>query len=189
MPKRAGFTIVEIVIVMVIMAVLLTLTVVTLSGSQVNGRDAKRKADAEAIARGLELRYKQGNASVSAPSTVAAGSYPTTAELRHMLGHSVAGFTPAQITGGYLTDGLPGTSANNFYAPGRTTVSLAPLCTASCQPAETATVYNTTTIDTYYYEPITTANAVCTSGTCVRFVLYYRLEKDGSLQSIKSSRQ
>ena len=56
MRARNGFTIVELVIVMTIMAILLALALVNISGSQVHGRDAKRKADAEAIAHGIEIR-------------------------------------------------------------------------------------------------------------------------------------
>ncbi|HRC27960.1 MAG TPA: prepilin-type N-terminal cleavage/methylation domain-containing protein [Candidatus Saccharimonas sp.] len=189
MSRHRGFTIVEVVIVMVIMAILLTLTVVNLVSSQVNGRDAERKADADAIARGIEARYRQGNTFVTAPSYISAGSYPSVNEIQHILGQSVAGFSPAQITGGYLTDVLSGTSIRNFTAPGQTTTSFAPLCTASCQPAETVAVTATTTMNTYYYEPIDSAGNICINTACARFNLYYRLEGDGTLQTIRSEHQ
>lgn len=174
---------------MVIMAILLTLTVINLTGNQVNGRDAERKADADAIARGIEARYRQGNGMVTSPSYVAPGSYPSVNEIQHMLGQSVATFAPSQVTGGYLTDGLPGTGKNNFLAPGLSTTAFAPLCSASCQPAETGAVTATTTKDTYYYEPIDTGGNICINTSCVRFNLYYRLEKDGTLQTIRSEHQ
>ena len=71
---RRGFTVVEIIITITIMGILLTLAVVNLTASQVNGRDAERKGDIEALSTNLETFYRNGT---DASPTV--GRYPSTA--------------------------------------------------------------------------------------------------------------
>lgn len=188
MKRRAGFTLIELLITITIMVMLIVLSVISLRSTQLTARDEERKTDAENIARGLEIRYKDGNNRVTAPSYVQKGSYPGTDEIRHGKGESMAGFTPAQITGGYLTDLMPGTAATTFVPPSGG--SFNPICTASCQPAETQSVIDTTTTtSTYVYEPITAAGAICSAGDCVRFNLYYRTEANNTVQKIVSKNQ
>lgn len=196
MRKVSGFTIVELVVVMVIMAVLLTLAMVNISNSQVSVRDKKRTAAAEAIARGLEARYNQGNPKVtSTPGNyTAAGGYPGTYEFQHMLGTDMTanGFVPAVITGGYIDDALPGISLDIRTAPGKPSGQALQLyCTPSCgATSENATYLSTkVTIDTYIYEPLTSGGAQCDNVKCTRFNLYYRTESDGVLQKIMSKHQ
>ncbi len=188
MKRHAGFTLIELLITITIMVILIVLSVVSLRSTQATARDEERKTDAENIARGLEIRYNDGNHMVTAPSYVQKGSYPGTNEIRHGKGESMAGFTPAQIVGGYLPDLLPGTTATSFVPPNGG--SFNPSCISSCAPAETTALIDTaTTISTYVYEPVTAAGGVCSDGDCVRFNLYYRTEVDTVLHTIVSKHQ
>jgi len=192
-----GFTIVELVVVMVIMAVLLTLAMVNISNSQVSVRDKKRAAAAEAIARGLEARYNQGNPRISSTpgNYTTAGGYPGVFEFQHMLGIDMGAnnFVPAVITGGYIDDVLPGVSLDIRTAPGKPAgQALRLYCTPpSCSAApENAThLAAQLTIDTYLYEPLTSNSTQCNNEKCTRFNLYYRTESNAQLQKIMSKHQ
>jgi prepilin-type N-terminal cleavage/methylation domain-containing protein len=190
MRRQRGFTIVELVVVLTIMAILLTLAIVGLNSSQVNARNAKRKADVEAIARGLETYYKQGNPRATEPGGLTnPGQYPGVNEMLHIQGWDRTGYTPSQIVGGYLTDALPGTTASNFIPPGATSTSFSIICVWACQPAETASVTNSQTAQTnYVYEPVGVNGEVCSNAGCRKYNLYYRLE-DGTLQTVRSEHQ
>lgn len=61
MNKRqgAGFTIVELLIVIVIIAVLASVTVVAYSGVQNRGKDTERQTDIRQIAQQLEMYYQE----------------------------------------------------------------------------------------------------------------------------------
>lgn len=54
---RAGFTIVELLIVIVVIGILAALVISTYAGVQARARDAKRAADLSAIAKALEAQY------------------------------------------------------------------------------------------------------------------------------------
>ena len=192
MRKGRGFTIVELVVVLTIMSILLVLVTVGLSASQKNGRDAERVADVEAIARGLEVRFKQGNPrAVHSGGYTNPGQYPGVNEMLHILGDPNRGATwsPTAVAGGYLTDALPGTTPSNYIPPGATTTSLGITCVWMCSPAETMSVVNSqTTKLNYMYEPIGKNGEVCSNSGCVRFNIYYRNE-DGDIQTYRSARQ
>jgi prepilin-type N-terminal cleavage/methylation domain-containing protein len=188
MKRRAGFTLIELLITITVMVVLIVLSVISLRSTQANARDEERKTDVETIARGLELRYINGNRKITAPSYVQKGSYPGYNEMQHAMGTSMAGFTPAQIVGGYLTELMSDTSAANFVPPGNGTFNI--ICVSSCQPAETQSVIDAaSTISKYVYEPIDKTGAICSSGDCVRFNLYYRTEKDNVIHKVMSKNQ
>lgn len=191
MRRQRGFTIVELVVVLTIMAILLVLTSVGLAASQKNGRDAERKADVEAIARGLEIRYKQGNPrAVHSGGYTQPGSYPGLNEMLHIQGSDRGEtWSPTIIAGGYRTDALPGTTPASFTPPGTTAMGL-DMCVWACGQAEryTAVIEPATTMTKYYYEPIGVNGEVCANGGCVRFNIYYRNE-DGVIQTVRSARQ
>jgi prepilin-type N-terminal cleavage/methylation domain-containing protein len=188
MKRHAGFTLIELLITLTVMVVLVVLAVVSLRSTQANARDEERKTDVENIARGLEQRYINGNRMITAPAYVQRGSYPGVNEMLHGMGQSQAGFDPAQIVGGYLTELMPDTSPANFIPPGNGTFVLS--CTSACQPAETQSVIDAaTTISTYVYEPIDKSGNVCGLGDCVRFNLYYRTEKDNIVHKVTSKNQ
>lgn len=52
--KRAGFTIVELLIVIVVIGILAAITIVAYNGVQSRARDVKRKSDVAQIAKGLK---------------------------------------------------------------------------------------------------------------------------------------
>lgn len=79
---RDGFTIVELIITLVVMVILTGLSVVIVGNIQAQARDSEREQDIQALARGLETRYKQSNTYTlegsDPPQTVTAGpgKYP-----------------------------------------------------------------------------------------------------------------
>ncbi len=199
MQTRRGFTVVELVVVMVIMAILLALVMAGISPYQASLRDKERTADVEAIARGLEQRYAQGNPKVKSTSSggtinyTAAGGYPSVLELLHIGGENQGanGFVPEQISGGYYDDALPGTTAATRRSPGvNSGMSLSLYCFfCSAGPEDAAYLETKVTTSTYVYEPLTASGTQCDSGKCVRFNLYYRTEVDKSLHTIRSKHQ
>lgn len=57
MPKNSGFTIIELLVVITILAILAVIGFSTFAGMQASARDAKRKADIDAIAKAYEKNY------------------------------------------------------------------------------------------------------------------------------------
>lgn len=190
MKRGAGFTLIELLITITIMVILLGLTVISLRSNQASARDEERKTDIEIIARGLERRYVAGNPRATS-TEIKQGAYPGVNETLHILGDSRAGFTPAQIVGGYVADAFPGVDEKNIIPPGGDQFDkLKIICVWACQPAETQSVVDSVTqIDTYVYEPITRDGAICSGGDCSRFNLYYRTETDNVVHKITSRHQ
>jgi len=199
MARQRGFTLTELLITISVMVILMTLAVVSVRSTQLNARDEERKTDIENIARGLERRYIEGgptNPLVTMPWP-AKGSYPGTKEMLHAMGASQATFNPTQVSGGYLTALLPGTTDKTFQAPNNTSgISFDMWCTTSCTSYNSASLATTmasinsfTTINKYTYSPVDRNNNICYNGDCVKFFLYYRSEVDGQLYTIKSKNQ
>jgi prepilin-type N-terminal cleavage/methylation domain-containing protein len=186
MHRRDAFTLVELLITITIMVILMTLAVFSLRSVQANARDEKREADIESIARGLEQRFVNGNPKATS-TNVKKGEYPSVAEFLHAEGTSQAGYTPAQIVGGYMLELLPGTTLESITPPSNGAFD--PICTSSCS-VETSSVYNAaTTIGKYIYEPITSTKTLCLTTGCVRYNLYYRTEVDNVVHQVRSTRQ
>ena len=61
--KEGGFTIVEVVIAVTVISVLLIIAMTTFNGLTAKGRDATRRARAEAMALDLERYYKYNTTS------------------------------------------------------------------------------------------------------------------------------
>lgn len=79
--KRAGFTIVELLIVIVVIAILAAITVAAYNGIQNRARDSQRESDINAIAKGLELHYiDKGYYPLGSGSTSINISWSTTAD-------------------------------------------------------------------------------------------------------------
>lgn len=185
---KRGFTIVELVVVMTIMAIFLGLGVISLTSSRGNARNARRAADIEVIAKGLETRYSRGNSYATAPF-ITQGSYPSVSEFQHAEGATVAAITPTSATA-YLDKLLIGSTPNNFVPPditGALAATFVPMCTTACAAENTTQINATVTANVYVYEPITSTNLVCIDTECVRYNLYYRLE-NGTIVK-KSSKQ
>lgn len=191
--NRYGFTVIEILIVMLVLAILTTLTVVSLRGNQASARDSERAADIQTIMRGLEARFQKGNPKITAaasPHYVQAGSYPDNNEMKHILGESVSGMTPTQVSGGYVTEVLTGTETKGLTAPGQSAISLVLSCPncCNCEMDEGTSADATTTINTYVYEPLDVDGKVCVDTRCVRYNLYYRTEAGDTLVKVSGKR-
>lgn len=79
--KKAGFTIVELLIVIVVIAILAAITIVAYSGIQQRARDSKRLQDVDTISKALELYYiDNGKYPPGAGSTSINPSWSTTAD-------------------------------------------------------------------------------------------------------------
>ncbi len=184
---------------MVIMAILLTLAGFAIAGSRANARDAQRAANVDTVARGLEVRYTNGNSTITNTGIADAGTYPSIIEIQHIKGQTVSSFSPTSVTGGYGPTALPGTTVESFSTVPATTnyAGLVPICTtlAGCS-AITAENKTSTTIVNFpatsgmLYEPINASGTICYSGDCVRFNLYWHKETEfTTLQSYRSKHQ
>lgn len=169
-----GFTIVEIVITITIMGILLVLAVVNLSSSQVNSRDAERKADIEAIALHLESYYAN-ESSDSQGQTSAGGTYPGTTQITD----------PRNI--------MPDIDPKSLRAPGVSLDDPISLIAASNPTQTVAGIAPSPTTSQYVYQPLTKSGALCTTPTatdeCRKFNLYYRLEGDDTVYKVTSKNQ
>lgn len=175
---RRGFTIVELVITITIMGILLTLAVVNLTTTEVNGRDAERKGDIEAIALALESYYNNEDSASSGVYDLSGGSYPATINISN-----TTAFTTA----------LPDIDPKSVRAPGVDASSPISLVAATNATATTSGVLPQPTISTYVYQPLQKNNTLCTQiaakGDCRKFNLYYRLEADNQVYMVTSKRQ
>ena len=189
--KERGFTIVEVAIVMIIMATLAGLGTFTVTKIMPEARDREREADIQAIARGLEERYKKGNIlralpayQVPAwpdPNQQGKNYYPGNVEMLHQDGGTQPTFNPA--TANYATENLGGIAPSNLVSPSGRRLSL--ICLNACQPAGTASQIQAAidyapTGDKYLYEPISSGNAICGDGNCTSFNLYWVSESDST---------
>ncbi|UTX51517.1 prepilin-type N-terminal cleavage/methylation domain-containing protein [Candidatus Saccharibacteria bacterium TM7i] len=178
--RRGGFSIIEIVITITILGILLALAVVSMNASQVNARDAERKADIEAIAIQFEGYYKNP---MSGSSTMWGDQY-------FMSGGSYPGVEYLDNSG--LTIITPEADPKIFRAPG-VSVDQPPSIIKATNAVQTPTgVQPQPTTKTYVYQALTKTGAVCIDpflATCVKFNLYYRLEKDDSIQMVTSKNQ
>ena len=180
---RRGFTVVELLITITIMGILLTLAVVNLTTTQMNGRDAQRKTDIDAIANNLEIYYKEGGDN---PAVTVIGRYPSTA----MLIGSEATVEAA------VRQNIRDVDFKILAAPGVAT-STSPNITASFIAATNSTQTTTgvapqPTTSQFVYQPLQANGQLCTSDTaqeCRKFNLYYRLEADNTVYTVTSKNQ
>jgi prepilin-type N-terminal cleavage/methylation domain-containing protein len=187
-----GFTLIEIVITMVVMTILLGLGVVAMGNLQAQARDNERKNDIEAIARGLEQRYKNSN-----PMYVGAkkGSYPTRDEFYDAM------WTNGQDTR-YMVSMLPGTSRATHLDPSGEVATI-PNCAfgGSCSNPRTETQISDSLValngkTRYVYEPIRADGGICRyvpgygfNDTCIRYNLYWKNEVTGAVEKVESQHQ
>ena len=78
--QPAGFTIVELLIVIVVIAILAAISIVAYNGIQVRARDAQRATDASSILKALEAYKAINNVYPTATSTVGSGSWEQSTE-------------------------------------------------------------------------------------------------------------
>lgn len=60
--KNRGFSLIELMVTIAVIGILASLIAINLQSAKVKGRDAKRKADVEAVASALEIYYAQNKA-------------------------------------------------------------------------------------------------------------------------------
>lgn len=167
MNRRAGFTIVELVIVIVIMAILLVLAVVNLKSSQVGSRDDERKTDIANIARALEQFYTSGT-----DGSVSTGFYPLTGFIANPT-TDLRDIDPRSLR----SPGNDDAGSNLILA---TTNADETVVGASQQPD----------VSQYIYQPLDSSGNVCsTESQCRSFNLYYRLETDNTVHKVTSKNQ
>lgn len=186
----SGFTLVELIITIVAMTILMALGTVSITNLQGQARDKERESDIESIARGLEARYNNGNPTAeSSDGQTEKGIYPSVNEIRHAMGDSKSTYTPAQVTGGYLTDLLPGTSKSAFNSPNLPN-AFAIICASSCAVAGNQAQINAAlnSQDKYIYEPVDTNGNICYTTGCYKFNLYWK-DESGTLRTLKSKHQ
>lgn len=167
--KWRGFTVVELIITITVMGILLTLGVVSLNATQVNGRDAERKGDIEAIQANLETFYRTGS-----DSSTSLGRYPSTVVTNIASTHTL----------------LRDVDDRSLMAPNATspTASFVPATNAT---QTTAGVAPQPTINQYVYQPLQGNGTLCTLETqeCRKYNLYYRLESDNTVYKVTSKNQ
>lgn len=161
MVREAGFTLVELLIVIVIVGILLSVAVVGQSSTLLVARDNERADDIASIARLLEDDYTN--------QTVGAPAYPYTTQ-----------FT-TDITN--KTGTANGVDKNIFNAPNATSSSVI--------AASTNSTTQTPSISQYVYQPLASDGSLCSSSsqTCVLFNLYYQKEATKTVISVTSAHQ
>lgn len=108
--SKAGFTLIELMVVIAIIGLLSSVVLAALNGARIKGRDARRLADVKQIQTALELYYSDNNSYV----TTAAGGVTVTSALGGTLAPNYIQTVPKDpsrtddATNGYLycsTDG------------------------------------------------------------------------------------
>lgn len=176
MQRRAGFTLVELLVVISVLVILAGIVVVLPKYLLTSSRDNEREDDTRSIASQLEQAYTQ--------QTLGAPTYPSTDKL----------LADATSNSGVLA----GLDPSALIAPDSSSSSIvAATSNVTGKPLGTAT--NAIRLGQYIYQPFTTAasgttnttnSPLCTGTTpCVRFNLYYLREQDNTLQIIRSLHQ
>lgn len=167
--NRGGFSIIEVVITITVLAILLTLGVVGMNATQVNARDAERKADVEAIAVYFEDFYKNDRSWDGVGGTYIGGWMINDLSIHNMT-----------------------IDRKTLRAPGVKDHEPQSLIASTNTVESTSGVLPQPTINQYVYQPIADNGNWCGDHLvliCSRFNIYYRLEKDNSVQMITSKNQ
>lgn len=182
--RGAGFTIVELIVVITILVILTTIAVVRLRLTQQSGRDQERKIDITAIATGLEVYYESGNPTTNTPK----GYYPGGAQVT-----AAAALTPP------FSEFLEGVAAISYIAPdseGAVSFGVDPNYAVAAIGANADGSYSDTqaknllTTVPYLYQPLQRNNAFCASyANCVKFNLYHLEEATGNVIKTRSKQQ
>lgn len=170
--RGAGFTIVELIVVISILILLTTIVTVRLRSTQKGGRDQERKTDITAIANGLEIYYENGNPHTYTPK----GYYPGGLQVE-----AASALTPP------FSEFLEGVPAASLRAPDREIVEsfgVDPNYTTTAPGSNTDGSYSDAQAKAllatraYLYQPLRRNGTFCTNySDCVRFNLYYQLEE------------
>lgn len=152
---QAGFTLVELLIVIVIIAILAAIAISAFAGAQAEARDSQRVADMDQVKTQLELYYAEN------------GSYPASADLQGAL--DTVGGSNGLLEGlgtEALTDPSDNDGGNSFGD--------------TATPAAGVYGYIATVSDSDTTTACTTA-----ADDCKSFTLYYFSEQNGAVVDIK----
>lgn len=184
--RQAGFTLVELMIVMIVMIILVGLGIATMGNIQAQARDKERDGDVAELARGLEQRYSQGSSAVTVDTS---GRYPSNDEVAYAMNEPSftcsATYSPCPASSSYRTTWLPGTSMANFFPPSNTVQD--PAKARLVSPSSSSTAKATLVAqDYYYYEAFNLSGGACTSeatDNCYSFTITYCPETAGCTSS------
>lgn len=166
MNSAAGFTIVELLITVTVIIVLATIVVFVPGTLVAEAQDRERGDDITSIARRLEQAYNA--------QETGAPAYPTTTKL-------LADITSKSGTVARL-------STESLKAPSATASSSVVAATSNSTTEPKGA--GSPVLNEYVYQPLTSAGALCTGASiCVKFFMYYRLEEDNSVVTVRSIRQ
>ncbi len=176
--KHGGFSIIEIVIVITVLGILLGLSVVSMSASQVNSRDAERKADVEAISIYLESYFSSKSVTQGQTRYFNGKTYPDNVIIQSQ---------------SHMQQAFADVDSMILRAPGVKEDQPISLIAATNATQTTVDVAPQPTTTQYVYQPLTRNKTLCTDfnsvGACVKFNIFYRLEKDNSIKMITSKNQ
>lgn len=177
--RRAGFTLIELMITLVVMVALMSLGVAAISNLQAQGRDKEREEDMAIIARGLEAYYSNGSKAVSDNVSGGGlkGTYPNGADLKYILDNGIIG------------DALPGVSTQSITAPNKKSSDFFN-GGDNKSPAQTDSAFNSGQyIYIPYYDATDNIAKNSDNPTAVRYILKYKKESDGDTVTIESKHQ
>ena len=153
--KQAGFTLVELLVVIIVMGVLLTIGTLNLRNGQIDSRDNERAADVENIMRSLESSYTRNT-----------GEYP---------------ITTAVSSASAIASTLPDLGKNSYRAPGVTAGSSVVAATNTTQTA--SGILPAPSTSQYVYQPLASDGTLCTTAAqeCRSYNIYYRSERTNTV--------
>ena len=153
---RAGFTVLELIIVIAIIGILSGILFVSYSGVQENGRDAERQSDMLAVKSQLEIYFNNN------------GTYPTAPTMTDSDASTIAG-------GSGILKSLSATALVNPLATSGTTNSFAAISTGN----PPTNVY-------WYQSYDSNGSTVCSATPCAKFKIMYSKESDGTTVTLSS---
>lgn len=174
--NRRGFTVIEILVIIAVMGILLTLAVVNLRSSQINARDAERRADIESITTHLEVYYTSGTDNSSI-----VGRYPSTAALTAGANSILSTFRDADRESFIAPETKDADDDINEHI-------VETFQAATNNSSDPNSLEPEPTINTYIYQPLKNDGSICqyTSDECRSYNLYYMQESDSTVITIKS---
>ncbi len=124
--KSTGFTLIELLVVIAIIGILATIIVASFANAQQRGRDARRKADLDAIKKALQLLKNDSTGAKFYPAATGAGSAPAVGLPWTVGATQYMRALPADPSSGltYWTNYAPGTCAGTYPAGGCATYTL-----------------------------------------------------------------
>ncbi len=191
--RKAGFTIVEIVVVILIIGILASMTTVQLLRAQLVARDRERIDDVNSIAIFLEDAYRNGQ-----PNGVAIPSGDGTISGATPLGYPSTALTtsPNDVQSQAIIGGI---NPSALKSPRKQAMSLVSVASTDAVDRTGTAVTASSSNDEYVYQPLKNDGTVCTvanssyggspnpqtvtaprlSSECVEFRIFYISESKG----------